>query len=369
MMSYSQDKTKLAQWLPESIWLEPEDFEEAAQISNPVTGEAQQWQSYVNGLALIGFERWVNQRDANLSVNRENCSLFQRDNGIDAVCNLTVGEFRVCLIVTEELTDNVSVPNRTVDLPEFAGHFYVVMEVLEEQKQVSLSGFLRYDKLFDYRDSVKLQVSEDRYYQIPLSLFDSEMNHLLFYSRYLEPSAIPLSVPETMATNAKIGAMSFGAPGESLVNLSQWLNNIFDAGWQTIEEVLAPPQAQLAFNVRSAIQIQKNSLDKLAQEVERVKLLSSELKQEGNSVALLVGLIPEKSPTIDISVEVYPTAGKNELPEDMELMILDDSGKAVMQAQARNSQTMRFNFSGEPGDFFGVKVVVGDISFTEAFVV
>jgi len=368
MMSYSQDKTKFAQWLPESIWLEPEDFEEAAQVSNPVTGEAQQWQSYVNGLALIGFERWVNQRDANLSVNRENCSLFQRDNGIDVICNLKVGEFQVCLIVTEELTDNVSVPNGAVD-SEFAGHFYVVMEVLEEQEQVSLSGFLRYDKLIDYRDSVKLQVSEDRYYQIPLSLFDSEMNHLLFYSRYLEPSAIPLSVPETMATNAKIGAMSFGAPGESLVNLSQWLNNIFDAGWQTIEEVLAPPQAQLAFNLRSAIRTQKSIVDKPIQEVERVKLLSSELKQEGNSVALLVGLIPEKLPNIDISVEVYPTAGKTELPEDMELMILDDSGKAVMQAQAKNSQTMRFNFSGEPGDFFRVKVVLSDISFTEAFVI
>ena len=367
-MSYSQDKTKFAQWLPESIWLEPEDFEEAAQISNPVMGEAQQWQSYLNGLALIGFERWVNQRDANLSVNRENCSLFKGDNGIDAVCNLTVGEFQICLIVTEELTNNVSVPNRAVD-SEFAGHFYVVMEVLEEQEQVVLSGFLRYDKLIDYQDSVKLQVSGDGYYQIPLSLFESEMNHLLFYSRYLEPSAIPLPVPKMMTKNVGLEAIRLGAPGESLVNLSQWLNNIFDRGWQTIEEALAPPQAQLAFNVRSAIRIQNNSLDKPNQQVERVKLLSSELKQEGNSVALLVGLIPEKSPTIDISVEVYPTTGKTELPEDMELMILDDSGKALMQAQARNSQTMRFNFSGEPGDFFRVKVVVGDISFTEAFVV
>jgi hypothetical protein len=232
-----------------------------------------------------------------------------------------------------------------------------------------LSGFLRYDKLINYRDSVKLQVGGDEYYQIPLSLFDPEMNHLLFYSRYLEPSAIPLPVPKTMTKNAGVGAISFGAPGESLVNLSQWLNNMFDMGWQTIEEALAPPQAQLAFNVRSAIRIQNNSLDKPIQEVERVKLLSSEVKQEGNSVALLVGLIPEKSPTIDISVEVYPTTGKTELPEDMELIILDDSGEAVMHAQARNGQTMRFNFSGEPGDFFRVKVVLGDISFTEAFVV
>lgn len=165
-------------------------------------------------------------------------------------------------------------------------------------------------------------------------------------------------------------ALAARQPGDKpWINLSQWWEGVFEVGWQTIEEVLAPSQAQLAFNVRSAIRTQKSIVDTPTQQVERVKLLSSELKQEGNSVALLVGLIPDKLPTIDISVEVYPTAGKTELPEDMELMILDDSGAAVMQAQARNSQTMRFNFSGEPGDFFRVKVVLGDISFTEAFVV
>lgn len=226
MMSYSQDKTKFAQGLPESIWLEPEDFEEAARISNPVTGEAQQWQSYVNGLALIGFERWVNQRDAKLSVNRENCSLFQRDNGIDAVCNLTVGEFQVCLIVTEELTDNVSVPNKAVDLPELAGHFYVVMEVLEEQEQVRLSGFLRYDKLINYRDSVKLQVGGDEYYQIPLSLFDPEMNHLLFYSHYLEQSAIPL--PEKKPSTDDVIEPSPTPLSQQVINLALWLRDEID---------------------------------------------------------------------------------------------------------------------------------------------
>jgi hypothetical protein len=229
MMSYSQDKTKFAQGLPESIWLEPEDFEEAAQISNPVTGEAQQWQSYVNGLALIGFERWVNQRDANLSVNRENCSLFQRDNGIDAVCNLTVGEFRVCLIVTEELTDNVSIPNNAVNLPELAGHFYVVMEVLEEQEQVVLSGLLRYDKLIDYRDSVKLQVGGDEYHQIPLSLFEPEMNHLLFYSRYLEPSAIPLPIISAQKSPIDNSDTASLIPlSEQVINLALWLRDEID---------------------------------------------------------------------------------------------------------------------------------------------
>jgi len=226
MMSYSQDKTKLAQWLPESIWLEPEDFEEAARISNPVTGEAQQWQSYLKGLALIGFERWVNQRDANLSVNRENCSLFQWDNGIDVVCKVKVGEFQVCLIVTEELTDNVLVPNRAVDLPELTGHFYVVMEVLEEQEQVVLSGLLRYDKLIDYRDSVKLQVGEDRYYQIPLSLFEHKINHLLFYSRYLEPSAIPL--PEKKPLTDDVIPASPTPLSDHVINLGLWLRDEID---------------------------------------------------------------------------------------------------------------------------------------------
>ena len=194
MVSYAKHKTKFTQLIPESIWLEAEDFEEAVKISKRVTDEAHQWQMYLNSLALISFGRWVKQRYPDLSVNLDNCSLVQSANITDVVSNIKLGKFKVCLLVVEELVDKVLVPKVAVDLPELAGHFYVVVEVLEEEERVILTGFLRYDELVNYRGAVNLEAGGDERYQLPLSLFDGEMNHLLFYSRHLVPSAIVLPV-------------------------------------------------------------------------------------------------------------------------------------------------------------------------------
>jgi hypothetical protein len=72
---------------------------------------------------------------------------------------------------------------------------------------------------------------------------------------------------------------------------------------------------------------------------------------------------------MDISVEVYPTGGYTRLPEDLKLMVLDEAGKSVMQADARCSEGLEFQFSGEPGEQFSVKVVLGEVSVTEEFLI
>ncbi|GAB4205174.1 MAG: hypothetical protein Fur006_61000 [Coleofasciculaceae cyanobacterium] len=182
---------------PEEIWLEPEHFEQASQLSNQVSGEAHQWQTYVNMLALLGFLEWLNERVGDLPVDREQCSVLQPKyaNFIAAVCNLKICEFNLCLITTESLSDErVTVPRAAIDLPDFVAHFYVILEVQEEQEQVLIRGILRYDQLLNYRQSVNLQAQRDWSYQLPLSLFDAEPNHLLFYLRFLEPDAIALPV-------------------------------------------------------------------------------------------------------------------------------------------------------------------------------
>lgn len=180
---------------PEEIWLEPEHFDKASQLSNQVSGEVNQWQTYVNVLALLGFLEWLSERVADLPVDQEYCSVLQPKytNFIAAICNLKICEFNLCLITTESLSDErVSVPRAAIDLPDFVAHFYVILEVQEEQEQVLIRGILRYDQLINYRQSVSLQARRDWSYQLPLSLFDAEPNHLLFYLRFLEPDAIAL---------------------------------------------------------------------------------------------------------------------------------------------------------------------------------
>jgi hypothetical protein len=50
-------------------------------------------------------------------------------------------------------------------------------------------------------------------------------------------------------------------------------------------------------------------------------------------------------------------------------MVLDERGTAVLQAEAGNSESIEFHFSGELGESFSVKVALGEVSITEEFLI
>ncbi|MFB8788417.1 MAG: DUF1822 family protein [Potamolinea sp.] len=153
-----------------------------------------------------------------------------------------------------------------------------------------------------------------------------------------------------------------------LVKLSDWLHNIFDAGWETVETLFAPPQNELAMNFRRASSVKTSTSEIPEEEVKRGKLLG--LKWGNEEMALLIGLKPTTSTEIDISVEVSPTGDQTYLPVNLQLMVLDETGGSVMQAKTmRSTENIRLNFSAEPGESFGIKVALGDVSITEEFLI
>ncbi|MGB7440146.1 MAG: DUF1822 family protein [Coleofasciculaceae cyanobacterium] len=189
----------------EAISLSSEQIDQAIQLSSQIPNPTRQWQTYLHGLALFGFEQWLEERASELVINRQECSIFQAAvaNLVEAVSNLQVNEFRICLIATGSFTDNqVILPRVVVDLPEFVPHFYVLVEVQEEQEFAVVSGFLSYQQLLAQQAEIGLTVNEDWAYQLPLSWFDREVNNLLLYLRCLEPTAIPLpAIPSNRLTN------------------------------------------------------------------------------------------------------------------------------------------------------------------------
>ncbi|MGK7904109.1 MAG: DUF1822 family protein [Hormoscilla sp.] len=138
-----------------------------------------------------------------------------------------------------------------------------------------------------------------------------------------------------------------------LVKLSQWMDNIFDAGWQATE-TLWPQQQQLAFSFRKR------------QGVERVKQL--DLEWAGDRVALLVGMDGEFDAERNILVEVHPSGGQSYLPDNLQLMVLE-GGEMLMQVVAKSSKNIQCEFPGEPGESFSVKVGMGSTSVTERFII
>ena len=187
---------------PETIDLAPESIDQAVELSTQIPNEQQQWQTYLNVLALSAFEEWLGNRATDLTSDRQHDILQPAiANAINAVCNLKVNEFKVCLIAMGSLADEeVSLPRAIVDLPEFIPHFYVLVEVQEEQETALIHSFLSYEELVNRRTTVNLAADEDWTYQLPLTWFNSDPDRLLLYLRCLEPTTISLPVSQSNRT-------------------------------------------------------------------------------------------------------------------------------------------------------------------------
>lgn len=180
----------------ETIYLDSEDISRAVEVSNKIPNYSRQWQTYLNALTLCIFEKWLEERHHTLTVDWEESTINKPPlaNLIPATTNLKVGEFKICLITIPSIfEEQVSLSRIVVDIPEFIAHFYVLVEVLEEQECGLVKGFISYPKLLENIGTIeKNSLHAEWNYQIPLTCFENNPNNLLLYLRALEPAAIPL---------------------------------------------------------------------------------------------------------------------------------------------------------------------------------
>lgn len=197
MVDFPINSTDFRLLQPEVIELELEHFQQATEISAKATSEALSWQTYLNALALLSFKEWLSKRILDQIIH-------QNLNAIDTVGHLCIGEFKICVIATENLLDEVvNIYRYAIEQQQATADFYALFEVLEEQEQAIFRGFLDYKQLMNYLQRFDLQLSADGCYQLPFSLFDPEPNHLLFYCRFLQPSSVYLLIAST-ATNTSL---------------------------------------------------------------------------------------------------------------------------------------------------------------------
>ena len=186
---------------PEAISLSQSQINRAVELSTQVKDESLQWQTYLNVLSLSAFESWLESRSSSFNINLEECTVLQTRfaNLIPTVANLKVDEYKVCLITTGSFIDEqVDISRIVVDLPEYIPHFYVLVEVIEEEEKAVIQGFLSYNELSSRQQSINLKPDSDWNYEIPLTWFCHESDRLLLYLNCLEPEAISLPA---IATN------------------------------------------------------------------------------------------------------------------------------------------------------------------------
>lgn len=234
-------------------------------------------------------------------------------------CRAIASESSTCYIPPEVWEDRIG---------------YVVVRLDEGEKQATVLGFVK-------------QVTQEQLAIHQLRSLEDFLSHL----HDLSAIAAPVSP----------------------VNLRQWFQNTFESGWQTIESLLNPSEANLAFSFRKAAEPSKEepSNEQRAEDfVRRAKLVDLGMQLAGHAVALVMELRPASEQKTDLIVQVHPTAGEAFLPPSLQLIVLEESGAVFLEAKARRADNyIQLQFSGTTGERFSVKVALGDVSITENFTI
>lgn len=206
------------------------------------------------------------------------------------------------------------------------------------------------------------EVWGDRIGYVAVLLHDSLREAtLLGFTESVTTDYLPLTALKPLEELLGYLTVKYHRPSaQPAVLLSQWLQNRVDAAWQTAEELFGWQTP--AWQYRSAT-------TQPLQWVSRGKILNLGDAPNQQQVALVVEVSPKQTAEVDITVKICPTQGYPHLPANLELMILDETGVAVIQAQARTTEMINVEFSGEMGDQFSTKVVIGERNAVDTFII
>ncbi len=201
------------------------------------------------------------------------------------------------------------------------------------------------------------------YFAVQLNPDLTEAN-ILGFIKNTSTEEVPLSELKSLDFFLK-----YASQIENSVQLHQWLQQTFEAGWETIETLLSPPIIAYRTIAWRSQNMSSDSLTAVNSDlgVERIKKFN--LEPTGEQIGLLVNLQARTELEMGIGVELYPTNDQVYLPQNLQLMLLDEYGETVMQAEARSTKNIQLKFSGESGEVFSVKVALGETNIVETFVI
>ncbi|MGH8000918.1 MAG: DUF1822 family protein [Brasilonema sp.] len=394
-------------WLNISSANKKTAWEQAQRHSNTLA----RYNAYLNYLSLYIFFNWLTEWVAEESMPKP--SIFPSEDSLPSIWEvvngaiITLGERRIVLIPSETMDlEELCVPQEWVDIPTLAGDYYLAVQVNLEANQDEcflgvrgftthrlLKNFGKYNSnertyvlaaenltislsvmLMTLRLSVQEEISE-----LP-SLSEAEAQKLLqrlgdssiYFPRLqvdvpFEQWAALLDNDEwrTQLYHRRIGRLAVAKNMVLINNLSNWFENIFDTGWQSLNTILNTELGNLAFAFR------QNDIAIGGVSVEGVKLIDLGIQLGNHSVALLVGLTQKDEQKVGIRVQLHPCHGEIYLPPNIRLALLSSSGVNLQEFQSRSQDNFvqLKRFTCPKGKIFKIQVSIENFSITEDFVV
>jgi hypothetical protein len=360
------------------------------------------WNAYLNRLCLNLFLSYLEteldrqERPAILPSLETLPSIWESVNG----GAIQLGQTRLILIPSEQsYSSEFRVPREWLEIPHWAGNYYLAVEVNLEESYLQIWGYTTYEQL---RGGTCDRADET--YSIDTEDLIEDLN-VMWVARELYPSQQPQvnPLPSLIAIEAtrlieqlqqsspysprlEISFLQWAAllandlfrqqlyqkrlqtseiPRQTAINPVQWLQSSFEAGWQSIETFLNNNSDNLAYGFR-----QGHKLKEVRQvAVEGVKLIDLGVQLGNRAVALLVGLTQETDEKIGIRVQLYPAGGQTYLPHKIQLTLLSTSGDMLQESEARIQDNMiqLKRFTCPIGTNFKIQVTLDEFSITEDF--
>ncbi len=386
---------------PTQLWLEisPKTMDECWQQSQRSQASAR-WRAYLNHLGFQVFLQWLRSEwtpEATAWPNAASLpSFWELVNGTA----IGMGKTRLVLIPTEAIDeDEIRVPQEWVDIPEWVADYYLATQINPDEKWVRIWGYTTHQQLktkgyYSVKDRSYCLEGDDvlqdlnvlwvarqlcreestREAVAPLpSLSAAQAENLL--QRLGNPEitfprlAVPFPLWGALLKNEgwrqrlyqqRSGKVS---PEQVLVQLNQWFENIFEAGWQSLETLFAE-SPNLVFSFQRASSLSEPSL-------KRVKLIDLGDQLENQAVLLLVAVAPAAGEKVGIRVQLHPEPGTRYLPAQLRLTLLTPSGESLKSVEAGSEdnyiQLQRFRCAR--GFRFSLQITLDDLSIMEDFVV
>jgi Protein of unknown function (DUF1822) len=312
------------------------------------------------------------------------------------------GAKRLVLIPDKSFDRQLSVPQEWVDHPEWAGDYYLAIEVNPDEQWLEVWGYTTHAML----KSKAAYQADDRTYQLDTEDVIQDLN-VLWVTQQMNSQAvtqsvnqavipsIPASIPAIEGTQtdnllqrlATVDRPRLEVPfllwmaciqqpewrsrlsarrrGEALstnlstdlsTDLSQWLQNTFESGWQSLENLLGS-EAEFVFRQTATIDIPA---------IRRVKAL----RLPTRLLLLLVAVDAEADGRMGIRVQVRSGDETAVLPLGLIITLQSSSGEVIQRVQARGDdlavQLQRFRCAARTT--FQINVRLDDRLIEEQFV-
>lgn len=380
-----------------SQWLEIPDtiHTESWQQSQTVSGD--RWQAYLNQVCLWTMLPWLQEKFGTTPVvsSLATPQFWELVNG----SAVTLGDMRLIVVPTEAMDrSELRVPQEWIDIPGWIGDYYLAVEVNMDEQGLEIWGYSTHAQI---KSQGKYDVSDRAYALTGDGLIQDLAVFYVMQQLATEPTRTTIpTLPDLPATTATVlisqlatpsvivprlelsfqqwgallqddrtlqrlcqqrarqrQAQTLPATPQSVVQLGQWLQDLFETGWQAMTAVFESTPDQ-AFSVRG------ENTQPLVQRVKPIQL--------GNNliVVLAIAVETETDGRRRIGVQVFPQPTEGGLPAHLELQMTSLTGDILQSIEASDqSRYIQLRpFKCAPGVGFRLQIRVADVSVTEDFI-